>query len=259
MPDEPITDQSPAPSAAIVIIGNEVLSGRTKDANLSFLGEELSKLGIRLSEGRIIPDIESVIIETVNELRARCTYVFTTGGIGPTHDDITSACVAKAFGTTIERNPEAVKLLEDHYSGLDIELNEARLRMAEVPVGCTLVHNPISKAPGFRLENVYVFAGIPSVMRAMFDQVRGELIGGKPLQSETVSCGLGEGTIAIQLGKIQDAHPTLDIGSYPYFRDGRFGTSLVVRGDDPDEIKAAANKIRETIRSLGADVIEGDV
>jgi len=246
------------PSAAIVIIGNEILSGRTQDANLPFLAKELSSMGIRLVEARVIPDIEDTIVDTVNTLRARCTYVFTTGGIGPTHDDITSASVARAFGVALHRHPEAVRLLEDHYRGLSVELNEARLRMTEVPVGATLVHNPISKAPGFRYENVYVFAGIPSVMRAMFDQVRHELIGGAPLLSKTVSCGLGEGTIAVKLEAVQDAHPDLDIGSYPYFRDGRFGTSLVVRGTDPEAIDSAAAAIRAAIRDLGAEPIEGE-
>ncbi|MCR9255338.1 MAG: molybdopterin-binding protein [Alphaproteobacteria bacterium] len=250
---------SPQPTAAILIIGNEILSGRTQDANLAFLGKELSEMGIRLVEARVIPDIEETIVGTVNEMRARCSYVFTTGGIGPTHDDITSGCVAKAFGVALHRHPEAVRLLEDHYRGLDVELNEARLRMAEVPVGATLVNNPISKAPGFRYENVYVFAGIPSVMRAMFEQVRHELQGGDPLLSKTVSCGLGEGTIAMRLETVQEAHPALDIGSYPYFRDGRFGTSLVVRGTDPADIDAAATEIRQAIKDLGATPIEGEV
>ena len=166
--------------ACLIIIGNEILSGRTHDKNLPYLAEELNTLGVRLVETRVIPDIEDTIIETLNECRAKFDYVFTTGGIGPTHDDITSECVAKAFGVAIELNADAHDLLKSHYDN-PADLNEARLRMARIPVGAELIQNPISKAPGFRMENVYVMAGVPMIMQAMFQGIKHQLIGGKPM------------------------------------------------------------------------------
>jgi len=251
-------ESNPAPTAALLIIGNEVLSGRTKDANLSHLGTQLSEMGIRMMEARVVPDIEARIVEAVNELKDRYTYVFTTGGIGPTHDDITSACIAKAFGVKLIRHPDAMAVLAAHYAATGAEFNDARKKMAEVPEGAALVENPVSKAPGFRIGNVYVFAGIPRIMQAMFDSVRGELATGAKIASRTVSCRIGEGTLAQGLGAIQARHPGIDIGSYPYFAGGGFGVSLVLRGTDEATLDIAADEVRALIRSLGGEPVEGE-
>ena len=178
-------------TACMLVIGNEVLSGRTPDRNLNHLARRLSDLGIELREARVLPDDEAMIVEAVNEARARYRYVFTTGGIGPTHDDITADSIAKAFGVGISHHPDAVAVLKANYS--PEMLNEARLRMARIPVGASLVKNPVSHAPGFRIENVYVFAGVPAIMQAMFEEIAHELEGGPPAASVTVSCFLGEG------------------------------------------------------------------
>lgn len=243
-------------TAAVLVIGNEILSGRTKDANLGFLAEELTKLGVRLREARVIADVEGEIIAAVNECRAKYDYVFTTGGIGPTHDDITSASVARAFGRALILDPRARAILERHYPPGG--LNEARLRMAHVPEGAELIENPVSSAPGFRMDNVFVMAGVPAVMRAMFDGLKGGLAGGKPVLSQTVGAFLGEGTIAAGLGALQDRYPALEIGSYPFYRQGRYGASFVLRGTDRAPIAAAAQELRALIRQLGAEPIEGE-
>lgn len=240
-----------APTAAILIIGNEILSGRTKDANLPWLGEQLSGMGIVLAEARVVRDVEAEIIGALNTLRAQNDYVFTTGGIGPTHDDITSACVAKAFGTQLHRHPDALAALMAHYKPEDV--NEARLKMADVPMGATLVENPVSAAPGFHMENVYVFAGVPVIMRAMFDAMRHELRGGAPIQSRSVSTYLTEGTIAAGLTAIQNAHPQVDIGSYPMIKNGKLGTSLVIRGSDEAVLEATYQQVRALIADLGGE------
>lgn len=236
-------------TACLLIIGNEILSGRTTDANLPYLAKRLNELGIRLKEVRVVSDSEPAIVKAVNETRAEYDYVFTTGGIGPTHDDITSGCVAKAFGVALERHPDAVARLERHYP--PGQLNEARLRMAEIPVGGTLIDNPVSTAPGFRIGNVHVMAGVPRIMQAMFEGIAHTLVGGKPALSRSVSCTLGEGTLAKGLGEIQARHPTFDIGSYPYYRVGGFGVSLVARGTDSAELDIIAEEIAEMIRGLG--------
>ncbi|WP_412557415.1 competence/damage-inducible protein A [Thalassospira sp. MIT1370] len=241
--------------ACLIIIGNEILSGRTHDKNLPYLAEELNKIGVRLAEARVIPDIEDTIIATVNECRAKFDYVFTTGGIGPTHDDITSECVAKAFGVAIELNAEAHELLKSHYENPE-DLNEARLRMAHVPVGAELVQNPISKAPGFRMDNVYVMAGVPMIMQAMFQGIKHQLVGGKPMVSRSVGGYIPEGTIAKMLAEIQGDFPDTDIGSYPFLREGKLGTTLVVRGESPDDVNHAAERIRLVIIESGREVIE---
>ncbi|KZD12726.1 competence/damage-inducible protein A [Oceanibaculum pacificum] len=245
-------------SASLVIIGNEVLSGRTKDANLAYLGAQLAEMGIRMMEVRIVPDIEDRIIEAVKALSARYTYVFTTGGIGPTHDDITAACIAKAFDVRLIRHPEAMRVLAAHYAASGAEFNDARKKMAEVPEGAVLVDNPVSKAPGFRIANVYVFAGIPRVMQAMFESIRHELTKGAPIESRTVSCRLGEGTLAAGLGAVQQRYADIDIGSYPYFVAGGFGVSLVLRGTDTDRLQQAADEVRALIRDLGGEPLEGE-
>lgn len=236
-------------TACLLIIGNEILSGRTTDANLPYLAKRLNELGIRLKEVRVVSDSEPAIVKAVNETRAEYDYIFTTGGIGPTHDDITSGCVAKAFGVALERHPEAVARLERHYPPGG--LNEARLRMAEIPRGATLIDNPVSTAPGFRIGNVHVMAGVPRIMQAMFEGIAHTLVGGKPALSRSVSCTLGEGILAKGLGEIQNRHPDFDIGSYPYYRIGGFGVSLVARGTDAAELDAIAEEIAQMIRSLG--------
>ncbi len=240
-----------SPTAAALIIGNEVLSGRTQDANLAYLGKTLASRGIRLLEARVVADDPAAIISAVNALRAGHDYVFTTGGIGPTHDDITSDCIARAFGVALHRHPEAERVLRAHYRPEDI--NEARLKMADVPEGATLIENPVSRAPGFRIGNVFVLAGVPSIMRAMVDGLIGALAGGAPVLSRTVSAAVTEGALAQPLADIQAAHGETEIGSYPFFRSGAFGVSIVVRGTDAAKIAAAADAVRAAMRVLGAE------
>ena len=246
----------PVVTACIVIIGSEVLSGRTRDANLAWLATTLNDCGIRVREARVIPDDPAVIVETVNAARAAFDYVFTTGGIGPTHDDITSACIAEAFGVPLERRPDAVRLLEQQYAPAD--LNAARLKMADIPAGAALIDNPVSRAPGFRLENVYVLPGVPRIMQAMVEGLRDHLSGGVPLVSRTISVYLTEGTIAAGLAAIQGAYLETEIGSYPFVRDGRLGTSLVARAADANALEAATAAIRALVRELGGDPIEDE-
>lgn len=250
MPDPKIV------TASVLVIGNEILSGRTKDANLNYLATELNAIGVRLLEARVVADVPEAIVKAVNELRAAYDYVFTTGGIGPTHDDITAECVARAFGVRLIKDPRAVKLLTDHYG--EANLTEARLRMAHLPEGAAIVDNPISTAPGFQIGNVFVLAGVPAICRAMFDGIKGRLKVGDRMLSATVSGYVGEGVIAKGLGALQERYPQLEIGSYPFFRQGRFGASFVLRGTDAAAIKAAAEELRGIIRGLGAEPIEGD-
>ncbi len=244
-------------TAAVLVIGNEILSGRTRDANLNYLAKALTEIGIRLMEARVVPDIEATIIANVNDLRGRYDYLFTTGGIGPTHDDITSASVAKAFGLDLVRSEDAVARLTRQYGGPE-HLTEARLRMAHVPEGAELIDNPVSAAPGFRIGNVHVLAGVPRICEAMFDGLKGQLQGGDRVYSVTVSAHVGEGIIAKDLGLLQDRYPDLDIGSYPFFRQGKYGASFVLRGTDRQRLEAAAAELRPIIRQLGAEPIEGE-
>ncbi len=253
-----MNEAGPAPemvSACVLIIGNEILSGRTQDANLAFLAQGLNDAGIRLREARVIPDDTQTIINTVNEARAKFDYVFTTGGIGPTHDDITAPSIAKAFGVKLIIHPEARRILESHYPPGG--LNEARLRMAQVPEGAVLLPNPISRAPGFRIDNVFVLPGVPQIMQAIFNELKHRLRGGAKVFSRSVSCALAEGTIAKDLGALQTRYDDLEIGSYPYFRRSDFGVTLVVRGTNHDRIAAAIAELNALIRSLGGDPHEG--
>jgi molybdenum cofactor synthesis domain-containing protein len=243
----------PAPrivSACVLIIGNEILSGRTQDANLAFLASGLNDVGIRLREARVIPDDHDVIVTTVDQVRRAFDYVFTTGGIGPTHDDITAQCVADAFGVALILHPEAKRLLETHYP--PGQLNEARLRMAMVPEGAALLPNPISRAPGFQIGNVFVLPGVPSIMQGIFEQLKYRLVGGEKLLSRSVSCHLSEGTLAQDLTLLQQHYPDIEIGSYPYFRRGDFGVTLVLRGTEPQRLAAATEELKLLIRRLGA-------
>ena len=256
-PDDVANDASAPPgtakpatvTACMIIIGNEILSGRTKDKNLGFVAERMSEWGIRLMEARVIPDIAATIVETVNTCREQYDYVFTSGGIGPTHDDITAAAVAKAFGVTLHRHPDALKIMQRQHKPED--LNEARLKMADVPEGSTLIDNPVSGAPGFQIGNVYVMAGVPMIMQAMLEGLRHKLVGGAPVVSRSVRAFLPEGVVAEGLGVIQARHTDLDIGSYPFFRKGRFGTSLVLRGTDEDALEQARGEVEALIRELG--------
>jgi molybdenum cofactor synthesis domain-containing protein len=244
-------------TASILIIGNEILSGRTQDANLAYIAKGLNEVGVTLREVRVIPDVEATIVATVNELRAKFDYVFTTGGIGPTHDDITSECIAKAFGVPWVVHPEAHKHFLNFYA--PGELNEARMRMATTPEGATLVYNPVSRAPGFKMGNVYTFAGIPRVMQGMFDTIKGELKGGKPTISRTVGTSLAEGVLAKGLGEIQKRFEDIDIGSYPIMRRGAFGVNLVLRGRDEQRLAEATAEVVAMVRNLGDTPVEEGV
>ena len=250
-----MSDQPKIVTACVLVIGNEILSGRTRDANLAWLAVELTKLGIRLREARVIPDVPETIVATVNELRAKFDYVFTTGGIGPTHDDITAECIAAAFGVALIRNEEAVRRLEAHYRDKSL-LNEARLRMANTPEGAELIDNPVSKAPGFRIGNVHVMAGVPAIMQGMFDGLKHRLVGGTKLASRTINCDIPEGLMAAGLGAIQARNPTVEIGSYPYMRMGKAGAAIVLRGTDPEALGAAAEAVKALMRTLGGDPTE---
>ena len=242
-------------TACLIVIGNEVLSGRTQDANLQYLAKALNDIGVRLMEARVIPDIEATIVATVNECRAKFDHVITTGGIGPTHDDITSASIAKAFGVRHVRNPQAEARLRRHYARPE-DLNAQRLRMAEMPEGAELIDNPVSVAPGFRIGNVIVLAGVPRIMQAMFEGFRHRLKGGAPMLSRTVVAHVPEGKMAAGLGAAQAAHPGVEIGSYPFFRDGKLGASLVVRGTDVAGVAAATEAVKAAVRAQGGEPIE---
>ncbi|HRW61239.1 MAG TPA: molybdopterin-binding protein [Defluviicoccus sp.] len=242
------------PTAAVIVIGNEVLSGRTQDRNLVFLAERLAALGIPVAEARVIRDEEAAIIAAVDICRATYTYVFTTGGIGPTHDDITSAAIARAFGVPLLRDPRAVGLLQQHYA--TDQLNDARLKMANIPQGADLLDNPVSRAPGFRLGNVFVLPGVPAIMRAMFDGLAPTLKGGPPVIARTISAFTTEGAIAQPLGEIQAQHPAVEIGSYPFVRAGRLGVSLVVRATDRAAVAAAGQAVSAMLAQAGAEPIE---
>lgn len=243
-------------TACLIIIGNEILSGRTQDKNLAYLAEKLNGVGVRLMEVRVVPDIEAIIVETVNACRAKYTYIFTTGGIGPTHDDITAASVAKAFGVKLYRHPEAEKLLRDSYATRDVELNEARLRMADVPEGATLIPNAATAAPGFKIGNVHVMAGVPRIMQSMLETVLPTLEGAEPMQSVSITTDLPEGSIADGLTTIQNSFADVEIGSYPHFVDGGYSTTLVSRSLDKSRAEAATLAIEQMIGKLGGKLLD---
>ena len=245
---------APDVTAAVLVIGNEILSGRTQDANLNFIAKGLGEAGVVLREARVIPDVPDMIVAAVNELRAKYDYVFTTGGIGPTHDDITSECVARAFGLKLVVHPDAHRQFLSYYG--PGELNEARLRMAMTPEGACLIPNPISRAPGFRIGNVFVMAGIPSVMQAMFDGVKPGLKGGPPVLSRTIECAVPEGLLAKGLGEIQGRWPDIDIGSYPFTRRGSFGVALVLRGREATLLDRARDEVAGLVTALGGSPAE---
>lgn len=229
----------PNPTAAMLVIGDEILSGRTRDANMHHLAGQLTEAGIDLKEVRIVSDDRPAIIAAVQALSAAHDTVFTSGGIGPTHDDITADCIAAAFGAEIDIRDDARALLAAHYARTGSELNAARLRMARIPDGAALIENPVSVAPGFSIKNVHVMAGVPSVFQAMVATVLPTLTGGKPLVSKTLRIDRGEGDIAGPLGDLAASYPDLSIGSYPFQKDGKFGANIVIRGTDADMVETA--------------------
>jgi molybdenum cofactor synthesis domain-containing protein len=236
-------------TAAILVIGDEILSGRTKDKNIGYIAEYLTRMGIDMREVRVVPDVEAEIVAGVNALRHRYDYVFTTGGIGPTHDDITADSIAKAFGVPIGEDARAIALLLERIKPED--LNEARRRMARIPEGADLVQNPISKAPGFVIGNVIVMAGVPNIMQAMLDDVAPRLRTGTPLTIESIEAlGLTEGAYAGTLSAIAADWPDLSIGSYPSYRDGAFHNQIVVRGRAPDRVASARDAIVAALKTL---------
>ena len=229
----------PNPTAAMLVIGDEILSGRTRDANMYYLAGELAKVGIDLKEVRVVSDDAPAIVKAARELSATYDNVFSSGGIGPTHDDITADCMAEAFGQTIDVREDARQLLADMYERTGRELNEARLRMARIPTEAALIDNPVSTAPGFTIENVHVMAGVPSVFQAMVASVLPTLTGGSPLLSQSLTIMRGEGDIAGPLRQLAEDFPELSIGSYPFQRDGAFGAQIVIRGTEGVQVDAA--------------------
>ena len=250
------TADTPAPkeaiTAALLVIGDKILSGRTKDQNIDYVAEHLTALGMHLAEVRVIGDEETAIVDAVNAIRQRYTYVFTTGGIGPTHDDITADAVAKAFGVPIDHDPKAVDILLTWFKHIGREPNEARMRMARIPHGATLIENPVSKAPGFQMGNVFVMAGIPKVMQAMMEEAGKRLSGGIPMRSVAITVEGGEGDIAKPLKDIQDRYPAVIIGSYPFEGSRGFAATLVLRSRDDAALAEAERAVKAMAEELTA-------
>lgn len=242
--------ENQAVTAGLLVIGDEILSGRTKDKNIGYIAEFLTNIGIDLKEVRVVADDEAAIIEALNALRTRYTYVFTTGGIGPTHDDITADSVAKAFGVPIDYDPRVVAMLKERFKG---ELNEARMRMTRIPAGADLIVNKASAAPGFRIGNVHVMAGVPVIMQAMMDEIAPTLKTGVKMLSETIRADAREGDVGTELAAIAKAHPDVSIGSYPFF-DPEKGpnTNIVVRSRDPEKLAAAMRAVEEMLVKVRA-------
>lgn len=246
-----VMSQSKPKNAALIVIGNEILAGHTIEANIPFLAKELNNLGIPLSEVRIVPDLTEAIVAAVNACRKQYHYVFTTGGIGPTHDDITADSIAAAFETQCIEHPEAIARLEAYYKMQDVTLNESRRRMARMPADAQLIENPISSAPGFQMGNVFVMAGVPNIMQAMFKGITHRLVGGPPILMRIVLCKLFEGDIAPDLMAIQKQFPDIDIGSYPVFRSGTYSLKLVLRGTDKEKIALVSTAIQKMAEKHG--------
>lgn len=244
-------------TAALVVIGDEILSGRTQDKNVVQVASWLNDQGIRLAEVRVVPDEKSRIKEAVNALRAVHDYLFTTGGIGPTHDDITVDAIAAAFGVPVVVHPEARKILEDYYRGRPGGLTQARLRMARVPEGAELLRNPSSGAPGIRMENVHILAGVPGIAQSMLHALTGTLEGGQPVVSVTVGARAAESDVADLLRETEEAHPGVTIGSYPFFRDGRYGANFVIRSVDGELAQTTGEDLSGRLRSAGYEPVEG--
>lgn len=245
-------------NAALIVIGDEILSGRTQDRNVSQIALWLNVQGIRMKEVRVIPDDQDAIVEAVNTLRARNDYLFTTGGIGPTHDDITVDAIAAALGVEVVIHPRAKAALEGYYESRG-GINEQRLRMARVPKGAELIENRMSGAPGIRIGNIFIMAGVPHITAGMLDALTGTLEGGKPLLSETVGCWVPESEVADLLSETEKAHEGCQIGSYPFFRDGRVGANFVIRSTDPSALHACIDDLTDRLKAEGWDVTMGEI
>ena len=243
-------------SAAIIIIGNEILSGRTKDINTSTIATWLNQLGVRVQEVRVIPDVEAIIVSTINKLRKKYNYVFTTGGIGPTHDDITAQSISKAFGARYGKHKEAYKILEDYYK--KNEFSEGRKKMAWMPVNARLILNPTSGAPGFIMENVFCLPGVPSILQSMLGALNNEISGGKPIISHTINLRTVESEIAKSLTSVQDKNKDVEIGSYPFFRAGKLGVAIVIRSEEQSKIDICNSQILDFVNQKNIQIINND-
>ncbi len=245
-------------TAALCVIGDEILSGRTQDKNIAQIGVWLNLQGIRLREVRVVPDVEGAIVEAVNQLRARNDYLFTTGGIGPTHDDITVDAIAKALDVNVIYHPDASAMLKRYYEARG-GVTEARLRMARVPEGATLIPNRMSGAPGIRHGNIFIMAGVPHITAGMLDALTGELEGGAPLLSRTIGCWVAESEISELLGETEHAHEGAQIGSYPFFREGKTGSNFVIRSTEQSILELCGNQLLAGLAEIGRDGIEGGI
>ena len=245
-------------TAALVVIGDEILSGRTEDRNIAQVANWLNPQGIRLMEVRVVPDVQEAIVGAVNALRSKHEYLFTTGGIGPTHDDITVDAIAAAFGVPVIVHPEARRILEEYYRDRPLGLTEARLRMARVPEGAELIPNPTSGAPGVRMDNVFILAGVPNIAKAMLEALDGKLEGGRPVVSVTVRAHAAESDVAELLKQVQDQHAGVSIGSYPFYGGGRFGADFVIRSVDGELAEACAEVLRKRLKERDIEVAEID-
>ena len=241
-------------NASILIIGNEILSGRTQDTNTSTLANWLNSIGVKVSEVRVVPDIEKKIIDTLNILRTENDYVFTTGGIGPTHDDITAQSVAKAFGLKYEVHKEAFKILESYYK--PGEFNDGRQKMVWMPENAELILNPTSGAPGFSVKNVFCLPGVPSILKSMLGGLKNKIVGGQPILSQTISLRTVESEIASSLNKVQDKNKEVEIGSYPFFHAGKLGVSIVLRSEDQSKIDLCNSQILEFIKEKKIEIVD---
>jgi len=246
-------------TAALVVIGDEILSGRTQDKNVAQVATWLNEQGIRLAEVRVVPDDSAAIGEAVNALRAAHDYVFTTGGIGPTHDDITVDAIAAAFAVPVVVHPQARAILEDYYRDRPGGLNDARLRMARVPEGAELIVNATSGAPGVKMENVYILAGVPNIAASMLEALSGKLEGGRPVVSVTVGARAAESEVADLLRETEEAHPGVAIGSYPFFRDGKHGSNFVIRSEDGVLARVTGDDLALRLRAAGYEPVEGGI
>ena len=245
-------------TAALAVIGDEILSGRTQDKNIAQIALWLNLQGIRLAEVRVVPDVEDAIVEAVNQLRARNDYLFTTGGIGPTHDDITVDAIAKALGVPVVHHPKAVAVLQSYYETRG-GATDARLRMARVPEGATLIENRMSGAPGIRYGNVFIMAGVPHITSMMLEALSGTLEGGKPLLSDTVGCWVAESEVAELLRSVEKAHENCQIGSYPFFRDGTVGANFVVRSTERERLDDCAAALVSGLEAIGHATVSGGI
>ena len=241
-------------NAAILIIGNEILSGRTQDTNTSTLATWLNSIGVKVGEVRVIPDIEKTIIDTINLLRKNYDYVFTTGGIGPTHDDITAESISKAFGLKYEIHQEAFKILETYYK--KGEFNEGRQKMVWMPQNANLILNPTSGAPGFNVENVFCLPGVPSILKSMLGGLKNRIVGGEPILSKTISLRTVESEIAKSLTEVQENNQDVEIGSYPFFQAGKLGVSIVIRSEDQSKIDSCNSQILKFVNEKNIEIVD---